>query len=437
MQRCFFFLITAALAAFALPVLGASQPNAGAYDMTITATGPVTLRVVLKNVTPQSTGKGSNTGNNNATITSFSITFTNAAPVSGADVTTGGNVTTTPKKNTVFNPSGNTLYVSGFYPLKPDGSQLVFDITLANCGDNLTIANAVASTSTGALPGGSGLPFTPDATASAAIGATYSVACGAAACGGNVPVPNGPLTVGQPGSIVGMRGDPDKDGSDAGCTDLAYFVTTVGATTHFRWSLASGPAATFEYTVYASGALPLAPPGPLDPAPPYPNSYTQVSWLPASGTPVFIVAQECLDPKVLPTPYGSLNANVLAGATTIAVDITGSDLTVGVDVTTPFDIVLGPAPNTERLTVTSAPVGAPGVYTWTLASGTANGHSAGAKVMSTPLPFVQANLVTNVVPAGTYTAGAQAQICIADRQSAGSNHSTTFIDINDGWNSQP
>jgi hypothetical protein len=428
MRGFFFFLITAALAAFALPVLGASQPSAGTYDMTITVTGPVTLRVVLTNVTTTSMGKGSNTNNNNATITSFSITFNNAAPASGA-VVTGAGGTTTPKKNTVFTPSGNTLYVSSFYPLKPDGSQLVFDITLGDCGDNITIANAVVSTSTGALPGGSGLPFAADATATAALGATYVVACGTLACGGSQPVPASSY------HATIARGTYDKDGETTIATGLCetvdYTVTTFDAKTkHVFWPTSGTKSDKFAAFMYKINN----------------PSLTNVGWL-ANLTPpppvAFIAGPLCLSQPVaggdaiLPAPYGKLAADDTGGATiSVVVGMSG-----GAVVTRPavgnFDVIIG----TDRLTVNYA--SGSGTETWNVVTRHVGGQSGpdglkDAPVMYTPLPLLPgvdpADGVTPLPAVGSpYASGMQAQVCIVKHTAT----DTTFIDIGDGWVNQP
>jgi hypothetical protein len=368
---------------------------------------------------------GSNANNNNATITSFSITFANAAVASGA-VVIGPGGTTTPKKNTVFTAVGKTLYVSSFYPLKPDGSQLVFTITLGDCGDNIAITGAVASTSDGALPGGSGLPFVPDATASAALGATYAVACGNIACGdSNKSVPSSTYVA------TVTRGFYDVDGvSTIGtnlCATVPYTVSTIVGTSkrHFAWPISgatSDPAATFQYT-FNNDALTLV-------------AWFNTDGSPASspGTPDFITALPCnANSNFLPAPYGTITVAVGATDTTIMVDTTTPPGGVATP-TTPFDIVIGTEGALERMTVTgmSGPANA---QTWTVTRGVAPNvgpiapHALPLLAMSTPLPIMTST--QGVV--GEYVTGNQAQMCI-EAQGSGI---TTFLDIGDAWNTQP
>ena len=61
-------------------------------------------------------------------------------------------------------------------------------------------------------------------------------------------------------------------------------------------------------------------------------------------------------------------------------------------------------------------------------------HTAGALVMSTPLPLLPEGV------ASPYTAGHQALMCIQSQTAEGENglHSTTFLDIGgDGWTNHP
>jgi hypothetical protein len=447
-RNLFLFLVTAVLATLALPVLGASQPSAGTYDMTITVTGPLTLKVVLSNVTSNTPGKGANNNNNNATITSFSITFANAQPASGAGIDAE---TTTPKKNTVFSASGNTLYVSSFSPLKPNAGQLAFTITLKDCGDNLTLTGAVASTSNGALPGGSGLPFTPDAAAMAALGATYSVVCGQIGCAT-------PSTQIPKSSYVAFvtRGAFDKDGAQTvpeGCVPVDYTVSDLsGGQTHFFWPTTTDDAAAFLYKFNVN--TPSLPP-------------KQVAWL---GAPDYIPGPACLlrptslptDDAVLPAPYGNLKAYLTEAAVIatpapptpdgkgyLEVDTTGAQIARAVAGTN-FDVIIGSTTGNERLTVkydnsgTYMPTHA-GAEIWLIVARQVGGTPMSSltpvvPVMYTPLPLLPGispldrvtPLATNGSYPGTYQTGMQAQMCVVNINNVAGGY-TTFIDIGDGF----
>jgi len=149
----------------------------------------------------------------------------------------------------------------------------------------------------------------------------------------------------------------------------------------------------------------------------------------------------------LPTPYGTLVGDIGSGDTTITVNAlspTGAHGAIP-HALPPFDIVIG----TERMTVTavSSDDGAagdlsdPGDFSegeseqevWTVTRGVGNtapaSHAGGPLVMSTPLPLLPAG-----VPA-PYTAGSQAQVCITSESEAEDHqsHTTTLIDIGDGW----
>ncbi len=288
-----------------------------------------------------------------------------------------------------------------------------------------------------------------------------SISCGSLASGATFTVPDSL----NANCVMGERGYYDKDGSIPTGT-LPYFVTdTLPANDqlHFRWpdfQTGGDPLADFEYAVCGTGP------------PPAPGT-TQVAWLnidgsPAStaGTPAFVTGQPCLQPDVLPAPYGTLTAAVTLSATTIAVDTTtpprqatpgtppGSIPYPGsppIDPNHPgtaFDIVIG----TERITVhlvcldndrdptdasdcTEAGEGkALAIVQRGVGGTTAATHAVGALVMSTPLPL----LPTEGVPF-PYTGGNQALMCIAGPPAVeGNGHASTFIDIGgDGHVSGP
>jgi hypothetical protein len=282
-----------------------------------------------------------------------------------------------------------------------------------------------------------------------------SITCASVASGAPFTVPNSL----NPECITGQRGYYDKNGSIPSGA-LPIFVTNLVTQEHFRWpdfQAGGDPYATFEYTICGSGPLP---------------EITDVAWLNVDGsaastpgTPAYLVAQDCLVPDQLPTPYGTLTADVGLADKTIAVDTTkpaggppagsipypGSAPTSPQNPGTAFDIVIG----TERITVqlvcidndndpgdasdcTETSEGE-GIALAVVArgvggTGPAVVHPAASLVMSTPLP-----LLPEVV-AAPYTGGNQALMCIAGQQGEGESgeHSTTFFDIGgDGWANHP
>jgi hypothetical protein len=158
------------------------------------------------------------------------------------------------------------------------------------------------------------------------------------------------------------------------------------------------------------------------------------------GTPDFIPGLACnANANFLPTPYGTLTANVLAtdGSirvnTTIPTGLHGAIPHPGV----PFDIVVGPEPDVERMTVT-AKGGPPDNEIWQVTRAVANVgpavfHPQGALAMSEPLPI----MTTTQGVGGQYAAGNQVQMCIKAQALVTGGHSTTYIAIGDPWASQP
>lgn len=347
------------------------------------------------------------------------------------------------------------------------GESLTVTIKVNSCGDGQWSAAVWTGSSL------NGQNFNLDVANSAL---TASISCGNLAVGAGFTVPDST----NPACVTGQRGYYDKDGS-VPVNPLPFFVTnTVPANgqLHFRWpdNNTGDPLATFEYEVCGSGPLP--PPG-----------TTQVAWLntdgsPAStpGTPAFITAQDCLDPDILPAPYGTLTAALGPTDGTILIDTTmpprqsppgappgsidypGSSPVNPGTPGTAFDVVIG----TERITVQLVCLdidrdpGDAGDCTDTPAEGKAlkvvkrgvggtvvptDPHPAGALVMSTPLPLITADVLPNPNPAN-YVVGHQALMCIADQDpgfvdgdesedEVATDHATTFIDIGDGWGNHP
>jgi hypothetical protein len=428
MRKLLCFLLGAVVATFALPGVAGNDKKMYGLDVEIVSQPPAQ---------PPFTITATITSEGNSTINSFQL-FVAGMTIVGVDQPATG----TPK----ISPDGSSVSVTNMHPLK---GSLTVTLYVNSCGDG----QWGAAVWTGSQLNGQS--FNLDSANSNLV---TSMACGELGAGVNdFVVPDSVNT----GCVTVSRGFYDKDGSNPGGT-LPIFVTNTILSNNqlnFRWPDFQGvvhdPLATFEYTICAPGPLPEV-------------ANTQVAWLntnghPASepGTPAFIQAQECIDPKRLPAPYGTLVGSgvVLPGpadagylpSTTITVDALsplGPDDPNGTipHSVPPFDIVIG----TERLTVTDVvsddgPGGdlsdpddadeAAGAEegseqeTWTVTRAvlgtTAAAHSGGVLVMSTPLPPITVALP----PGSPYTAGTQALMCIADRFSEGSGHATTIIDI--------
>ena len=407
-----FLLAAVTLAAFALPsVAGDNGKKVYKLDVELAspqpaATPPFTLTAKFTNASP--------TGN--SSFKSFSLSVSGLTIV-GVDQPATGTATFTASSVSVVNT----------FPVKP-GDSFTVTLRVSSCGDGAW--SAVLWT---------GTPFSGQNFALVPDGSNLAtpVSCGNLPSGAEFAVPDSI----NPGCVTGDRGYYDKDGSVPSGT-LPYFVTNTIPTNdqlHFRWpdfETGGDPLATFDYTVCAPGPLPEVP-------------NTQVAWLntngnPAStpGTPAYITAQDCLAPKILPAPYGTLVSDNGGTITVNALSPVGAHGSIAHSFP-PFDIVIG----TERMTVTgvSSDDGPGGDLsdsgdfsegeseqeTWTVTrhvGGTIQVPHAGGLVMSTPLPLLPASV------GFPYTAGNQALMCVADRFAEGGGHATTFIDIGgDGW----
>lgn len=380
------------------------------------------------------------TNEGNSTINSFILSVTGMTIVAVNPPATG-------KASGPF--PGPSASVTNMHPLK-SGDSLTLTLQVNSCGDGTWSAAAW----TGSSLNGQSFNLVPaDSTLAT------SIACGNLASGAGFAVPDSL----NPDCVTGHRGYYDKDGSVPTGT-LPYFVTNTVPTNdqlHFRWpdfQTGGDPYATFEYAVCGTGLLP---------------AMTDVAWLntngnPAStpGDPAYIPAQDCLDPKVLPTPYGTLTAEVGLTDSTIAINTTmpsgappvgtipypGSAPTSPGNPGTRFYIVLGTerimvqlvcldsdgdSGDTSDCTETDPGEGEALIVVERGAGGTVEtNHPAGSLVMSTPLPLLPDGV------AAPYIAGNQALMCIASQQGAddadNNVHSTEFIDIGgDGWANHP
>jgi hypothetical protein len=468
MRRLLCLLMAIALAAFALPSVAGNDKKQFSLHMNVVTVPPPTT-IPYPGITLSATIK--NEGN--STINSFRLSVT------GLTVT--GLVNQPATGHATFDAS--SVSVTNMHPLK-SGDSVTVTFLVATCGDFEWSATAWTGSSLNGqtfslVPGLSNL-FT-------------TAACGTVTSG-NFVVPN---SANACGVANGLRDIFDKDGGEP--VGVPYFVTNTVPTNsllHFRWPTggfdsANDPAAAFQYSVCSSAPLPPPPPY----GNPAPLTATRVAWLnkdgsPTStpGIPALVPAQLCLPPNNpstygrLPAPYGRLVGAVgvpSEGNTSIIIVNALVADTIAHPVP-PFDVVIATvnADNmivgNERMTVTQVtsdaepgdcPTGSgdlcdpnertegdPEVETWTVTRAVLYGttpqtHPDNALVMSTPLPYLlpsmlQPNELSPYIP-NDYNTGVntgkfvQAQMCWSTQTIQGGNHSTTFIDIGDGWSSEP
>jgi len=427
LRRVFCFSMAIMIAAFALPGLAAPQ-NTKQYSLAMTSPAELKVVATLTNVSPD--------GNSN--ISSYKFTITSGNAKINPDPTKTKLTQQDPRKVGVVtvDASQTSVTVTGIQPLKPGQPAVILTIALFDCGSDIKWDAIVWTGQT------SGQTFAPDTPSLLPI--TTSVTCGTIACAAtDVPVPSSFYTA------TVTRGAYDKDGINtvgAGlCETVPYTVTVQTVLSkkqqHFEWPVlgaGSDERAAFKYVV---NATPL---------------FKQVGWLPITGSATFISGPRCLAPPagpqtmgVLPAPYGALLAGLVGSY--IEVNTTGG-VVARPAALTQFDVVIG----TERLTVhydSTAGIGADGVgpnggELWfvdarnvgmTPVGGpyTPTTLTPGDPVVYTPLPLLPGvdpvTLAPLPTPASPYAINMQAQMCIVEFGAT----STTYIDIGDGWASQP
>ncbi len=421
--------IAIVIAAFALPSVAGNDKKQYSLQMSIVSAPPAQM-------TPPFTVKATLANEGNSTINSFRL-FVNGMVVVGVDQPATGHATF----------DGMSVSVTGMHPLK-SGDALDVTIRVNSCGDG----SWRAAVWTGSSLNGQNFTLVPGDP----MNLMTPISCGNVASGPFV-VPNSITNCG----VGGERDSYDKDGSAP--QGVPYFVTNtvpVNGQLHFRWPTTFGnvgfdvghdPAAAFQYSVCASG--PLVTDAPIS-----------VAWLntdgtPTStlGTPAFVAALDCIEPNILPAPYGTLTADLHLMDDRLSINTDAPSGTIPhplpTDPTHPsatFDVVIG----TERITVQLVCLdndhdptdpadcnehevgegtvwkivqrGVGGTALPPSGAWTANDHHL---VMSTPLPILLANT-------GPYVAGHQAQMCIsaqASQDTTPPTHTNTFIDIGDGW----
>jgi hypothetical protein len=379
--------------ACALPGLAAPQktfslqmvPDPHLDTISLSLQVPVPVTAKIKNLSP--------TGN--SAIDSFTLSVSGATIV-GVTQPASGTATFT----------ASSVSVSSMTPLKPG---LTFDLNLeiSSCGDALWSA----VTWTGSNFTGQNFTGNPST-------ASTKVACGVLACPGDFTVPDSTLPASpiqnDPKYVTGSRGSYNKDGT---CGDVFYYVTNTlplpsNGVLHFRWENVIDPTSTTLPQAFTYKVRGL-------------NSPVSVAWLTLNDAPVFVTAQYCLSPKVLPAPYGTLTADNGDKLTVDTSTPSGNIPIPSANPFVPFPIVIGQ----ERLQVTK--ISGNNNSTWTVLrgqGGTSQIAHPNVLVMSTPLPL----LPTTTQPP-PYTSGDQAQMCVAGSGSDAFGSFIQFFDIGDGY----
>jgi len=194
----------------------------------------------------------------------------------------------------------------------------------------------------------------------------------------------------------GSRGSMNKEGTSCTPVSIAFDSTVVGGPNfvRLRWDTASQPNAAFKYDVQWH---PIA----VDPVTGMPpvTRRTKVAWdVDGSGNPIFVFANACLS-QDFPKQYATLQAD---GGTTLTISAP-----TGVPATAPFDIVI----DNERMTVTAGQTGTSWTVVRAVGGTTQTTHSAGAAVMSTPLPIDRNPFKPDGVTVNPYK-DKQAHMCI-------------------------
>jgi hypothetical protein len=399
------FALVAAVAAFALPCLGATQNKHFSLLMAVgTPDNTQTDTVVTATFT------NDNPSGSSAQISSFVLSVANVSGIAissaTADPAFGGSVS--------VSQNGTSVSVTGMSTVKATQSY-VLTLHVAGCGDRNTWSATVWSGNN--FNGGTYFDDSP-----AGQNAT-NVPCGVLACNGIIGGSSvSDLINPSIGSYFSHRGPYNEDGT---CADAVnYYVSEFASSStstylHFRWANNQTGAAFFYILNQPLGTNPLF-------------GWKATSSDDITASPIFVgPAQQCDQGSLaqFPASYGKLLSD--NGGRTIKVDTTTH---IAVPPAPPFRIALGPKPM-EYMTVTRV-----SGQTWTVTRGAgAIAHQTGMDVMSTPIPALPGGLTcydsTGTAlascPSGTYAAGAPARMCYVP---VPTDPSHTFIfDIGDGY----
>ena len=399
-RKIIFFFLAITIAAFAGPSIGGPPPNK-LYSVTMVVgqlntvpgdplqgTTPVTAYVTNESPT-----------GSNASFSSFALSLSSVSGliIQSVDQPSGGGFAQ-------LDPSGTFITVTNIPGVKPQAPPFVVTMHVRGCGDGNGWTPTIWTGSNL-----SGFTFDQDPSNPSLL--TTDVACGSVSCAGAL------ATVIQPdGTISGVRGKYNQDGTTCTVDSVNYFVTntiSVNDVLKFRWDVAAAPAAAFRYSILDGQGHPIS----------WTQGTSKVAWLcdPAGDPSCWVLAQPCergnpnLAEPYLPWPYATLIAD---NGKTIKVD-TSAFSSVNPLPPLPFPIFV----ETERMLVTKINLN---TSTWTVQrcqGGTctsATTHQPNLNVMSTPL---------GILPTGTkapYKAGDQAKACYVP----GTNN---LVDIGDAW----
>ena len=445
MRKWYLFLMAATLMALALPSLAAAPKKSYNLEFLLPAfdevlnrqnpfydgdeqlVAPVAVQVILKNESPPPLSANSNFSSAQFKVTGLTLLGDVGCPNAQCSVDT----------------STGTVYVTNISPPVQATQTITISLYASSCVavNDAKVENVTVYTGS-QLSGDSFQPYAKTdsafpmvlmlSTRKEATSTTplliepTGISCGKINCNGAFPVEDSRPTGGclidstDVKCVTTTRGI-DKNGFCGGSVD--YFVTNLLTTdkkAHIVWQ--TNPSAAFAYQLNVGSAS---------------SPTWQVAWLPATGDPVFVGAQQCrgvdltaFPPVTLPLPaqYATLASAIKSNDKNIKITVTGTSLPNIGD-----PIVIGG----ERMNVTKI-----NSNTWTVdraQGGTAPAeHPLNAPVMSTPLPtLTSAQVPPNPSPqylAG-YRVGNQAQVCQASvsHDNGNGTWSAWFIDIGDGW----
>jgi hypothetical protein len=436
-------LVVVALAAFSLPGIAAKGGTSTdkAYSLVVeaqpiysgtpaTIEAPVKVLAKFKNLAPPSSAS-SNPGSLELRITNPGVTFY----VDDTHEPFGTVGENGPASGTAVKVSDTRIVVTNMSPLKGGQTYFLY-VWVTSCGD----ARYDSTVYTGSSLSGDTFKRLNDASDLSNV--TTLISCGTLACGDEVSIAVADTASRSPQLFV-KHGLFNKDGS---CGPSAFYVSNKllsdNNQVHFRWPVngtGAQASAAFAYEVISLDA-----------------TVPRVGWLNSDGSPATdaITSKQAayIDGSLvpcssgdLPAPYGTLSNNANSSTLKLKVDTsTGAVAPPPV----PFVIIIG----SERMKVINVQN-----TQWTVeargAGGTApDGHLAGAKVMSTPLPLLPTTPFNATLADGTvldaptypakpfpYEGGKQAQMCVVGARAPvvpatdPPTWSTTIIDIGDGW----
>ena len=375
-RKLFFLVLAMALAAFALPSMGASQTKHFRLD---TAVDGANVTVTLTNDNPS----GSSAQISSAKVSVLSVTgLTIFSVVADPDSVAafGG---------TVLKTSDTSFSINGLSPNLKAGDAYVVKVTVTGCGDGNQWSALVYT----------GSSFTGGTYVDDHFGLEQTnIACGTADCSGVTS-----FTVTQPGGSIELVSGKYTQEGDVCVANLSnYFITNTIAQNDILNFRVLDTSLAFRYSIFNTPQVNWSP-------------SSQVAWAcdPTGHPECWVPAQPCelqgnptLQEKYLPWPYAKLVAD---NGTKITVDPAGFTAVNPVP-PVPFRIFI----ESELLLVTQV---VSATNTWkvqrclwgTCTSVTTHQGGSVLNVMSTVLPQLPLTL-----PAGTsplYVGGTPAQAC--------------------------